>query len=108
LAVWREHVNAGRRQRGRIVALNKIDGLGTACAARPTSSEIAGQVASVAATLEIDPAQVPVSAQKGLVAKVNDDAELLDRSRLVQARAGAVHRAPAPPSATSRDNTTAT
>jgi DNA repair exonuclease SbcCD ATPase subunit len=42
-------------------------------------------VASVAATLEIDPAQVyPVSAQKGLVAKVNDDAELLDRSRLVR------------------------
>ena len=86
LAVWREHVNAGRRQRGRIVALNKIDGLWDGLRSEADiEREIAGQVASVAATLEIDPAQVyPVSAQKGLVAKVNDDAELLDRSRLVR------------------------
>lgn len=86
LAVWREHVNAGRRQRGRIVALNKIDGLWDGLRSEADiEREIAGQVASVAATLEIEPDQVyPVSAQKGLVAKVNDDAELLERSRLLQ------------------------
>ena len=86
LAVWREHVNAGRRQRGRIVALNKIDGLWDGLRSEADiEREIAGQVASVASTLEIGPEQVyPVSAQKGLVAKVNDDAELLERSRILQ------------------------
>jgi hypothetical protein len=96
LAVWREHVNAGRRQRGRIVALNKIDGLWDGLRSEADiEREIAGQVASVAATLEIDPAQVyPVSAQKGLVAKVNDDPSC-SIAAASSARAGAVHRAAA-------------
>ncbi|RTL29310.1 MAG: GTPase, partial [Rhodocyclaceae bacterium] len=86
LAVWREHVNAGRRQRGRLVALNKIDGLWDGLRSEADiEREISGQVASVADTLDIDPSQVyPVSAQKGLVAKVNNDEDLLARSRIVE------------------------
>ena len=84
LAVWREHVNAGRRQRGRLIALNKIDGLWDGLRSEADiEREIAGQVASVAATLDVAPEQIyPVSAQKGLVAKVNNDDDLLTRSRL--------------------------
>ena len=85
LAVWRQHVAVGRSgQRGRMVVLNKIDGLWDGLRAESEiDHEIARQVNSVAATLEIDTRQVfPVSAQKGLVSKVHQDAELLRRSRL--------------------------
>jgi hypothetical protein len=47
-------------------------------------SQISQQVASVAHTLAVDRKQVfPVSAQKGLVAKINRDAPLLVKSRLL-------------------------
>ncbi|MGB7990713.1 MAG: dynamin family protein [Candidatus Methylophosphatis roskildensis] len=85
LAVWRQHVAAGRSgQRGRMVVLNKIDGLWDGLRAESEiDHEIARQVSSVAATLEIDAHQVfAVSAQKGLVSKVHHDGELLQRSRL--------------------------
>jgi hypothetical protein len=95
-----------RRQRGRIVALNKIDGLWDGLRTdADIEREIAGQVASVASTLEIDPSQVfPVSAQKGLVAKVNDDAELLERSRLADLERR-LSTSSCPPSATSSATT---
>ncbi|MGB0128222.1 MAG: dynamin family protein [Rhodocyclaceae bacterium] len=83
LAVWREHIG-GSRSKGRIVVLNKIDGLwdGLRTDAH-IEGEIAKQVASVADTLEISTSHIfPVSAQKGLVAKINCDTELLDRSLL--------------------------
>ncbi len=60
----------------------------TACGTNCESSseidaEVAHQVQSVAETLRLDPARVfPVSAQKGLVAKVTHDGALLQRSRL--------------------------
>lgn len=85
LAVWRQHVIVGRSgQHGRMVVLNKIDGLWDGLrSAAEIDHEIARQVGSVAATLEIDARQIyPVSAQKGLVSKVQQDAELLRRSRL--------------------------
>jgi hypothetical protein len=45
--------------------------------------EVRRQCAGVAATLDLDPMRVfPVSAQKGLVAKVQNDSTLLDASRL--------------------------
>ncbi|WP_374490854.1 dynamin family protein [Zoogloea sp.] len=86
LGVWRDHVNAGRRQRGRLVALNKIDGLWDGLRSEEAiEREIQHQVSSVAQTLEIDPGMVfPVSAQKGLVAKVNSDPDLLARSRILE------------------------
>ena len=85
LAVWRQHVAGGRgAQRGRMVVLNKIDGLWDGLRSEAEiDQEIAKQVQSVAATLEIEPHQVfPVSAQKGLVSKVHHDPDLLRRSRL--------------------------
>ena len=87
LAVWRNYVQAGsERQRGRLVVLNKIDGLwdGLRDEAR-IEAEIGRQVDSVAATLGVEPAAVfPVSAQKGLVARIQGDEALLARSRVPQ------------------------
>ena len=57
LAVWRNYVQAGsERQRGRLVVLNKIDGLwdGLRDEAR-IEAEIGRQVDSVAATLGVEP-----------------------------------------------------
>ena len=85
LAVWREYVHPGQASRkGRLVVLNKIDGLWDGLRDdEQIGEEIDSQVRAVSDTLEIDRATVfPVSAQKGLVARVNDDAALLARSRL--------------------------
>jgi predicted GTPase len=83
LTVWREHVGKGP---GRLVVLNKIDGLWDGL--RPQAdidAEIARQADSCARILELPATSVfAVSAQKGLVAKVNDDSELLARSRLAE------------------------
>ena len=87
MAVWRDYVSYGqRRQKGRLVVLNKIDGLwdGLRDNAR-IEGEISRQVQTVAETLNIETEAVfPVSAQKGLVARINGDAPLLARSRLVE------------------------
>lgn len=85
LAVWREHIGAAHRgQRGRMVVLNKIDGLWDDLKNEAEiEAEIAKQVHSCAEILELDEAQIfPVSAQKGLVAKVNHDENLLLKSCL--------------------------
>lgn len=86
LAVWRDHVNGARtRQKGRIAVLNKIDGLWDGIRSdAEIEQEISRQVSGTAEVLELDPAHVfPVSAQKGLLAKIHQDAELLSRSRLL-------------------------
>ena len=85
LTVWREHIGtAGGRKKGRIVVLNKIDSLWDELkSAAEIDAEIARQVDTCAWTLNLPEDQIfPVSAQKALVAKINDDAELLKRSRL--------------------------
>ncbi|NMG64030.1 GTPase [Azoarcus indigens] len=85
LAVWREYVQGGQeRKKGRLVVLNKIDGLWDGLREEAQiEAEISRQVESVASTLGVGEDRVfPVSAQKGLVARVNGDAELLARSRL--------------------------
>ena len=81
IEVWREHIGAGA---GRMVVLNKIDSLWDELrSAAEIDAQIASQLESVAQTLELAPSQIfPVSAQKGLVAKINHDAALLARSRL--------------------------
>ena len=86
LAVWRDHVNGARtRQKGRIAVLNKIDGLWDGIRSdAEIDQEISRQARSTAEILELDTAHVfPVSAQKGLLAKINRDDELLSRSRLL-------------------------
>lgn len=81
LTVWRDHVGAGP---GRMVVLNKIDGLWDGLRSDgEINAEIDRQVDSCAHILGLPAHHVfPVSAQKGLVAKINDDHPLLDRSRL--------------------------
>jgi len=85
LAIWREHIcGGGMAQRGRMVVLNKIDGQWDELkTAEEIDAEIQRQVESSAAILELPVGQVfPVSAQKGLVAKINGDQALLEKSRL--------------------------
>ncbi len=86
--VWSKHLvgdNPSTRE-GRLVILNKIDGLWDDLRTpQEIDAEIARQVRTSAQLLELPPAQVfPVSAQKGLLAKVNGDDALLARSRLPQ------------------------
>ena len=83
LDVWRQVVgDAGHRNH--IAVLNKIDGLWDALKTPgEIEMEVRRQAAAVAATLDLDPMRVfPVSAQKGLVAKVQRDETLLQASRL--------------------------
>ena len=85
LAIWRNYVQGGgARQRGRLVVLNKIDGLWDGLREEAQIDlEIGRQVESVAETLGVDRGVVfPVSAQKGLVARIQHDAPLLERSRI--------------------------
>jgi hypothetical protein len=83
LDVWR-HVVGDAGHRNHIAVLNKIDGLWDPLkTAGEIELEVRHQCASVAATLELEPIRVfPVSAQKGLVAKVQNDLTLLEASRL--------------------------
>lgn len=81
IEVWRNHIGTGA---GRMVVLNKIDSMWDELRTPDeVEQQIVGQVASVAHTLGLTERQVfPVSAQKGLVGKINRDAELLNKSRL--------------------------
>jgi hypothetical protein len=86
IEVWRDHIgNQQGHQKGRLVVLNKIDGLWDALkSAEAIENEIDKQVSSSASLLGIKPAHVfPVSAQKGLLAKINQDEPLLEKSRLL-------------------------
>jgi hypothetical protein len=86
IEVWRDHIgNQQGHQKGRLVVLNKIDGLWDELkSAEEIESEIDKQVSTSASLLGIKPAYVfPVSAQKGLLAKINQDEPLLEKSRLL-------------------------
>jgi hypothetical protein len=82
--VWRNHIYSRGNNRGRLVALNKIDGLWDELKTEDQiQAELQGQVRSCAELLGVEPEQIyPVSAQKGLLAKINGDQALLERSRL--------------------------
>ncbi len=86
LDVWTRHLAGDdtASKPGRIVVLNKIDGLWDDLRpAHEVDAEIEKQVNASASLLAIPPAQVfAVSAQKALVAKINGDDALLARSRL--------------------------
>ncbi len=81
--VWRDRISPVHRS-GRFVVLNKIDGLWDELKLPPEiDREIDDQVTSVSRVLQLPPQRVfPVSAQKGLVAKITRDPMLLARSRL--------------------------
>jgi hypothetical protein len=85
LAIWNEHIVVpGRRKKGRLVVLNKIDSMWDELKSEEEiNAEITKQTDSCAWTLNLPASQIfPISAQKALVAKINDDAPLLQRSRL--------------------------
>ncbi|MBX9798312.1 MAG: dynamin family protein [Burkholderiaceae bacterium] len=80
--IWRNHI--GGSGAGRLVVLNKIDSMWDELrSTAEVEQQIRMQHANVAQTLELSERQVfPVSAQKGLVGKINRDAPLLAKSRL--------------------------
>jgi hypothetical protein len=86
LDVWNRHLagDDSAQKAGRLVVLNKIDTLWDELKPAPAiAAEIDRQIATSASLLGLPPSQVhAVSAQKALVAKVNGDDELLERSRL--------------------------
>jgi hypothetical protein len=85
LAIWREHLIAEGSETGsRLVVLNKIDTMWDALSTPyQVQAQIDRQRRTTAEVLGIDEDQViPVSGQKGLVAKVNNNAELLTVSNL--------------------------
>jgi hypothetical protein len=87
LTIWKEHICTGASaRRGRMVVLNKIDGQWDELKTEAEiDAEISRQAKSCADILDLPVGQVfPVSAQKGLVAKINDDVALLERSRLAE------------------------
>jgi len=90
IEIWRQHIAPVHgASRARLAVLNKIDGLWDELKTpAEIDAEIAKQVASSAALLDLPPSQVyPVSAQKALVAKVRGDEVLLARSRLPELEA---------------------
>ena len=87
IEVWRNHIgNTQGRQKGRIVVLNKIDGMWDELKTWDAiQAELGNQVHTTSQLLGLDPSQIyPVSAQKGLLAKVHGDDALLDKSRLLE------------------------
>jgi len=90
IEIWRQYIAPVQgASRARLVVLNKIDGLWDELKTpAQVEAEIARQVASSAALLDLPVSQVyPVSAQKALVAKVKSDAALLTKSRLPELEA---------------------
>lgn len=89
LELWETHLggekssSADKNQR-KLVALNKIDGLWDGIRSeQEIENEITQQVMLTAKTLNLDAENIyPVSAQKGLLAKLSNDDELLKRSNI--------------------------
>lgn len=85
LSIWREHlITEGDGSDARLVVLNKIDTLWDALSTpEQVKAQIDRQRATSAEILGLPESQViPVSAQKGLVAKVTRDKALLEASHL--------------------------
>jgi hypothetical protein len=88
LEIWQHHINKNKRKQSRGVAvlLNKIDTLWDDLKSRQQiEASINEQVDKTSKMLAIDDQLIfPVSAQKGLLAKINEDELLLHRSQLDQ------------------------
>jgi hypothetical protein len=85
LSIWREHlITEGDGTDTRLVVLNKIDTLWDALSTpEQVQAQIDKQIATSAEILGLPKSQViPVSAQKGLVAKVTGNEALLQASQL--------------------------
>ena len=85
--VWRQYISGTRwKQKGRLAVLNKIDGLWDELKdEKEIEKELNKQIKSSADLLGLETNQIfPISAQKGLLAKVNGDPELLAKSRILE------------------------
>lgn len=85
--VWRQYISGTRwKQKGRIAVLNKIDGLWDELKSEDDiQAELTKQIKNSAELLGLDIKQIfPISAQKGLLAKVNKDQALLVKSRVLE------------------------
>ena len=85
--VWRQYISGTRwKQKGRLAVLNKIDGLWDELKdEEEIQKELTKQIKSSADLLGLETNQIfPISAQKGLLAKVNNDPELLEKSRILE------------------------
>lgn len=85
IEVWRNHIARGQSgKRGRLVVLNKIDGLWDDLkSSAEIEAEIQKQIKTTSDLLGVPSNHIyPVSAQKALVAKVQQDEPLLAKSRL--------------------------
>jgi len=85
--VWRQYISGTRwKQKGRLAVLNKIDGLWDDLKNEADiQKELTKQIKSSADLLGLEINQIfPVSAQKGLLAKVNKDEALLAKSRVLE------------------------
>jgi len=85
LRLWEAHLS-DKENIGKLVALNKIDGLWDGIRTdEQIDDEISQQVKETANTLSIPEQNIfPVSAQKGLLGKLKGDQELLERSRILE------------------------
>ncbi len=86
IEVWHDHISNGRSgaNRGRLVVLNKIDGLWDELRDwKEVQNEIQRQIRETARQLGIEDNQIfPVSAQKALLGKIKGDEQVLERSRI--------------------------
>jgi GTPase SAR1 family protein len=86
MKVWQDHVCVakGNSDAGRIVVLNKVDTLWDELRGdHAISATISRQAQETAAALGLSKNRVfPVSAQKGLLAKIKQDVDLIERSGL--------------------------
>ena len=87
IEVWRQFISGTRwKQKGRLVVLNKIDGLWDELKDEAEiQKELTKQINTSAELLGIQANQIfPISAQKALLAKVNGDDDLLAKSRVLE------------------------
>ena len=85
--VWRQYISGTRwKQKGRLAVMNKIDGLWDELKDdKEIEKELNDQIKTSAELLGLETNQIfPVSAQKGLLAKVNKDEALLAKSRVLE------------------------
>ncbi len=84
--VWHDHIGVRKdsQNKGRLVVLNKIDGLWDELRnAEEVNREIDRQIRDTAKHLAIPEHNIfPVSAQKALLGKVRKDSKILERSRI--------------------------
>ncbi|MGB4810958.1 MAG: dynamin family protein [Methylophilaceae bacterium] len=85
--IWRQYISGTRwKQKGRLAVLNKIDGLWDELKNEADiQKELTKQINTSAELLGLETTQIfPVSAQRGLLAKIHNDTKLLEKSRILE------------------------